>query len=268
MPLRFFGNDGKELKEITANTGLQNTEGLWRSLIAADIDGDGDVDFVAGNLGLNCVYHTSTGYPMKLYAEDLDHNGSIDPVMFYYIKDKDGERKLSPSINLDQLTGQVPSVKKKYLLSKDFASATADDIFPAGKNLNILTCSETRTSWIENAGQGKFIMHALPIEAQFAPVNSILCEDLDGDGIRDMLLAGNEYQTEVMTGRYDASYGFFLKGLGNKQFKVISPTESGFRVDGDIKDMKVIRNSAHEKLVLVGVNNDYLKVFKCKAKEK
>ena len=173
-----------------------------------------------------------------------------------------------PSINLDQLSGQVPSIRKKYLFSKDYASATAEDIFPKDEKLKILTCYETRTCWIENAGQGKFIMHALPIEAQFAPVNSILCEDLDGDGIRDMLLAGNEYQTEVMTGRYDASFGFFLKGLGNKQFKVISPTESGFRVDGDIKDMKVIRNSAHEKLVLVGVNNDYLKVFKCKAKEK
>ena len=214
MPMRFFSNNGKELREMTANTGLQNTEGLWRSLTAADVDGDGDVDFVAGNLGSNCVYHTRTEYPMKLYAEDLDHNGSIDPVMFYYIKDKDGERKMFPSINLDQLSGQVPSIRKKYLFNKDYASATAEDIFPKDEKLKILTCHETRTCWIENAGQGKFIMHALPIEAQFAPVNSIICEDLDGDGIRDILLAGNEYQTEVMVGRYDASYGLFFKGIG------------------------------------------------------
>ena len=87
---------------------------------------------------------------------------------------------------------------------------------------------------------------------------------MDGDGIMDILLAGNEYQTDVMTGRYDASYGCFLKGLGNKEFKVISPVRSGFKVDGDIKDLKLIKNGANEKLILVAVNNDYMKVFKCK----
>jgi hypothetical protein len=74
-----------------------------------------------------------------------------------------------------------------------------------------------QSCWIENAGNGKFIKHVLPKEAQFAPVNTIVCTDMNGDGIKDILLAGNEYQTEVMTGRYDASYGCFLKGSGNKE---------------------------------------------------
>ena len=156
MPLRFFKNDGKEFKEVTGQTGLQNNEGLWRSLVAADVDGDGDIDFVAGNLGLNCVYHTTPENPMKLYAKDLDHNGSIDPVMFYYIKDRDGKRKMYPSINLDQLAGQVPPIKKKFLFHKDFAKATAEDIFQSDKDLKILTCNETRTCWFENMGHGKY----------------------------------------------------------------------------------------------------------------
>ncbi|PWU02576.1 MAG: RNA-binding protein [Bacteroidetes bacterium] len=268
MPLRFFKNDGNRFKEITANTGLKNTEGLWRSLLAADVDGDGDIDFVAGNLGLNCDYHTSPVYPMKLYAADLDHNGSIDPVMFYYIKDRDGNRKLYPSINLDLITSQVPAIKKKYLFNKDYANATVEDIFPDKKNLEVLTCNETRTCWFENLGHGKFMMHALPVEVQFAPVNAIICDDLDGDGTPDLLLAGNEYQTEVMTGRYDASYGCFLKGIGNKEFKVISPSKSGFKLDGDVKDLKLVTNAAHEKLILAGINNDYMKIFKCKPKQK
>jgi hypothetical protein len=121
-----------------------------------------------------------------------------------------------------------------------------------------------QSCWIENAGNGKFIKHVLPKEAQFAPVNTIVCIDMNGDRIKDILLAGNEYQTEVMTGRYDASYGCFLKGLDNKEFKVISNLRSGFKVDGDIKDMKLITNGVNEKLILVAVNNDYMKVFKYK----
>jgi hypothetical protein len=264
MPIRFFKNNGTKLTEVTDATGLQNMKGLWRSLIATDIDGDGDIDFVAGNLGLNCNYHTSAKYPMKLYAEDIDNNGKIDPVMFYYIKDEYGERKLYPSINKDQLAAQAPAIKKKFLLNKDYAKATEDKIFTDNENLQILTCNETRSCWIENKGNGKFVMHALPTEAQFAPVNAIICVDMDGDGMKDILLAGNEYQIEVMTGRYDASYGCFLKGTNNKAFKVIPPAISGFKVNGDVKDMKLITSANNEKLVLVAVNNDSMKVFKYK----
>lgn len=263
-PIRFFKNNGTVFTDITASTGLQNMNGLWRSLIATDIDGDGDIDFIAGNLGLNCNYHTSAQFPMKLFAEDIDKNGSIDPVMFYYIKNTDGTRSLYPSISRDQLSEQVPLMKKKFLLNKDYAKATKEEIFTNSDNLLTLTCNETRSCWIENKGNGKFVMHPLPIEAQFAPVNAIVCEDMDGDGIKDILLAGNEYQTEVMTGRYDASYGCFLKGIPGKEFKVISPDVSGFLVNGDVKDMKMIINSKKEKLILVAVNNDDLKVFKSK----
>jgi len=264
MPICFFKNDGKKLNEITASTGLQNMNGLWRSLVATDVDGDGDTDFVAGNLGLNCNYYITVQHPMKLYAEDIDKNGSIDPVMFYYIKDEDGIKKLFPSISKDQLASQVPVIKKKFLLNKDYATATPDEIFRKDTSLQILTCDETQSCWLENAGNGKFIKHILPKEAQFAPVNAIVCDDMDGDGIKDILLTGNEYQTEVMTGRYDASYGCFLKGNKNKTFAVVTNTVSGFKIDGDVKDMKLVTTSGSEKLIVVAVNNDYMKVFKCR----
>jgi hypothetical protein len=264
MPIRFFKNNGSIFTEFTASTGLENMDGLWRSLIATDVDGDGDTDLIAGNLGLNCNYHTSAEYPMKLYTEDIDKNGKVDPVMFYYIKDEDGKRKLYPSINKDQLAAQVPIIKKQFLLNKDYATVTEDKIFSNDKNVQALTCNETRSCWIENKGNGKFKMHALPVEAQFAPVNAIICDDMDGDGIKDILLAGNEYQTEVMTGRYDASYGCFLKGNKQKEFKAVSTELSGFKIDGDVKDMKMITTKNKEKLILVAVNNDYMKVFKYK----
>lgn len=263
MPVRFFKNDGNKFTETTASTGLQNMNGLWRSLLATDVDGDGDIDFIAGNLGMNCVYQVSGKYPMKLFAKDIDNNGRIDPVLFYYIKDEKGERKLYPALNKDQLAAQVPVIKKKFLLNKDYATASVDDIFPDKNGIIELTCDETHSCWLENTGNGKFVKHYLPTEAQFAPVNAIVCDDMDGDGIKDILLAGNEYQAEVMTGRYDASYGCFLKGIGNKQFNTVSPVVSGFKVDGDVKDMKLI-SMGDEKLVLVAVNNDYMKVFRYK----
>ena len=113
-------------------------------------------------------------------------------------------------------------------------------------------------------GNGKFVKHPLPVEAQFAPVNAIICDDLDNDGYKDLLLAGNEYQTEVMTGRYDASYGLFLKGNNKKEFIPVSPVKSGFFIKGDVKDMALLRLPNGQKLVLAAVNNDALRVFSVK----
>ena len=266
MAIRFFKNDHGILKEVTEATGLTQMDGLWRSLVVADIDNDGDDDLVAGNLGLNCIYHADINEPMKLFAKDIDGNGIIDPVMFYYIRDKDGKRRLYPGISRAQFADQVPVIKKQFLLNKDYAHASFEQIY-RGKlkdSLINLTCNETRSCYFENKGGGKFLKHPLPVEAQFAPVNTIVCEDLDHDGYKDLLLAGNEYQADVLTGRYDASYGCFLKGNGTSSFKVVPPAESGLIFNGDVKDMKIIQLADKSKLVLAAINNDSLRVFKVK----
>ena len=264
MPIRVFKKDNNTLKEITSQAGLVNNNGMWRSLIAADVDNDGDMDLVAGNLGLNCDYQVTASEPMDLYASDIDGNGSIDPVFFYYIKDEKGNKKSFPAISRGMLASQVPAIKKQFLLNKDYAKAGVDDIFKgkAKENLLHLSCDETRSCFFENIGNGKFTKHPLPVEAQFAPINAILCDDFDNDGVKDLLLAGNEYQTEVMTGRYDASYGLFLKGNNKKQFTPVSTVKSGFFIKGDVKDMAVITIAGNERCVLVAVNNEQLRVFK------
>jgi hypothetical protein len=261
MPLRFFKNNKGQLKEITETTGLRKNSGMWRSLIAADVDKDGDMDLVAGNLGQNCKYHITAEEPMKLFAKDIDGNGSIDPVSFYYIRNRENKKELYPAVNRDMLAEQVPGFKKKFLKHKDFASAGFDDIFSNREGLTEYSCEETSSCYFENKGDGKFVKHLLPAEAQFAPVNAIICEDLDDDGRNDLLLAGNEYQTEVMTGRYDASYGCFLKGTANG-FVCVPSVQSGFIVNGDVKDMKMITTKENQKLVIVAVNNDSLRTFR------
>ena len=263
MPLRFFQNNNGRLNEVTNTTGLSQMNGLWRSLVATDIDNDGDIDLVAGNLGLNCGYRVDSTAPMETYAADLDGNGSIDPVPFYYIMGKDGKRHSFPGISRNLLAEQAPVVKKTFLHYEDYAHATFNDIFKSKSKEDIqrLFCDETRSCYFENTGNGKFVKHPLPVEAQFAPVNAIICDDLDNDGYKDLLLAGNEYQADVTRGRYDASYGCFLHGNKKSEFSAISPVKSGFIVDGDVKDMSLISLLNNKKIVLVAINNDSLKAF-------
>jgi enediyne biosynthesis protein E4 len=264
MPLRFFKNNHGRLVEASASTGLTQTNGMWRSLIATDIDNDGDIDLVAGNLGLNCEYKASPETPMHLYATDLDGNGSPDPVFFYYIKGMDGKRNSHPGISRSQFAEQAPFIKKRFLRYKDYAQAGYEDIFKGKDKKDILElfCEETRSCYFENTGNGHFIKHPLPVQAQFSPVNAIICDDLDHDGYKDLLLAGNEYQTDVMTGRYDASYGCFLRGRADKTFVSVPPVESGFILNGDVKDLSLIRLSNGGKIVLAAINNDSLRGFR------
>ncbi|WP_459065005.1 VCBS repeat-containing protein [Flavitalea flava] len=272
MPVRIFMNEHGHLLEKTAAMGLTQMNGMWRSLAVADVDGDGDPDIVAGNLGLNNDYRVSATEPMQLWAKDLDGNGTIDPLLFYYLKDKEGIRRSFPAVNRGQLARQVPAIKKQFLYNRDYAGAGMDDIFknwsPTG--MLKLSCDETRSCYLENRGHGVFVKHILPPEAQFAPVNAIICEDFDHDGVADLLLAGNEYQTEVMTGRYDASYGCLLKGARDGHFTFIPAVQSGFWVRGDVKNMAIIHSpglSAGKakpgpQWVLTAVNDDSLRVFR------
>lgn len=263
MPVRFFKNSHGMLNEVTSFTGLKNMNGMWRSLIATDIDKDGDIDFVAGNLGLNCDYHVSAGRPMELFATDIDKNGTTDPILFYYIKDEDGKMHSYPAVSRNLFADQVPAIKKRFIHHEDYAKAGFEDIFSGKSKTDLLRffCDETRSCWFENTGGGKFVKHPLPVEAQFAPANAIICDDLDNDGYKDLLVAGNDYQTDVMTGRYDASYGCFLKGNANKVFSPVAPVKSGFIIRGDVKDMALIQKGK-EKIVLIAINNDSLRAFR------
>jgi hypothetical protein len=266
MPIRVFKAGQGKLKEVTNAMGLGNDHGMWRSLAVADVDGDGDPDIIAGNFGSNNPYHVSGETPLNLFAKDLEGNGRIDPILCYYIPDGSGRKTLQVGMNLNQLSRQMPSLKKRFLKNADFASADLNAVFPEDvvKEALQLYCNELHTCWFENSGNGVFRKHVLPVEAQFAPVNAILAHDLDGDGKLDLLLAGNEYQAEVMTGRYDASYGLFLKGRGDGNFLPATHVDTGIFIKGDVKDLKLINNGSGDNLILAGINNERMRVFRYK----
>jgi enediyne biosynthesis protein E4 len=267
QPVRFFENKNGKLQETDA--GIKNNSGMWRSLQQADIDGDGDMDYVAGNIGWNNKYHVTAQHPMMFYAKDIDKNGSNDLVPSYYIMNSRGTYDLYPAIDRNQLAEEIPSVKKKYLLHKDYSSVTMQQLInDYGKEgWTQLICETTSSIWIENRGNKQFLAHALPLASQFAPANAIIADDLDHDGMIDLLLAGNEYHNEVNTGPYDASYGVFLKGDGKGSFEVIDPAASGFIVDGDVRSMKLIRNNGGADII-IGINNNRAKCFRPNTQKK
>jgi hypothetical protein len=263
MPVTIFKNENGKLKNITIGSGLDQSNGWWNSIAAGDFDKDGDIDYVAGNRGLNSRIKAKENEPACVYAKDFDHNGTLDAIMCYYIQGVS-----YPIHGRDMLTDQVRELKKKFLRYRDYADATIYDIYPEEivDSALILRTYTFASSYIENLGnarlpdgQGKFKITPLPLETQFSTVNSILVNDFDGDGNPDLLLAGNDYSPEVETGRYDASIGNFLKGDGKGHFKNIPSAQSGFFVDTYARDMKMIATPKYP-LILIANNNDKMKV--------
>jgi hypothetical protein len=265
MPIRIFKNSGTTLTEITDQAGLKNFTGFWRSLVVTDIDHDGDIDIVAGNIGLNNPFHINSQQPAELIAKDFDGNGVMDNIFCYYIKDNDGKYKLSSGISRDEWARQIPSIKKRFEINSSFAKATMDEIFTKEmmNNAFVLSSNEARSGYFENNGKGKFIFHPFPLMAQEAPVNAIVISDVNGDGFADIILGGNEYQADVMAGRYDASYGLLLTDHDKGQFETVAPAKSGLIIDGDVKDFKML-TVGKQKILLSAVNDSKIKAFMVK----
>ena len=262
MPLTFIQNNNGEFSNTTLNSGLKNTEGWWYSLEKADMDNDGDMDLIAGNLGLNYKYKASEFEPFEIYYYDFDQNGNKDIVLSYYnFGEQFPLRGKSCSIQ------QVPKISQKFNSYNNFASASLMDVY-GYHNLNSALNYKAKTfasSYFENKGNGKFTMTAFPKEAQFSNIDDILIFDFDNDGSKDILFVGNMYCSEIETTRNDAGIGLYLKGDGRGNFIAVSSEKSGFVIIGDAKTLKkiIVKNKL---IILVVLNNNRLKSFKLNKK--
>ncbi|MEK6480993.1 VCBS repeat-containing protein [Catalinimonas sp. 4WD22] len=232
MPLQFFENIEGKLENVSNRTGLNYTAGLWNSINGGDFDSDGDTDYVLGNLGLNTREEVSRNEPMTIYATDLDQNGFIDPIITNYINHQE-----YPTHSRDDIIRQVPALKKKFPDYESYANASISDILTPTDKSRAYTAKSFHhaSSYLENIGEGRFKLIELPKQAQIAPIYGILIEDFDGDGNLDVLLSGNDFGTEVVSGRYDASTGIFLKGNGQGNFTPMLPLNTGLLVDKNAK---------------------------------
>ncbi|MDQ3534746.1 MAG: VCBS repeat-containing protein [Bacteroidota bacterium] len=263
MPVTFFKNENGKFKNITSSTGIASKKGWWNSIVAADFDNDGDIDYVVGNLGLNTNYKASEEQPLYVYAKDFDQNGSMDAILAMYLKSEEGEMKLFPMHSRDDLISQMVSFRKKFPKYKDYGNADMKDVLSSAELEGALIMEATHfaSSYLENKGGGKFEIKELPIEAQFAPIFGMLAEDCDNDGNMDLLLVGNNYATEVFTGRHDAFTGLYLKNDGSGNFVPQPQYKIGFFVEGDAKGISKLHTGQGKELILVTQNQDSLKVF-------
>ena len=260
MAIKVFINENNKFIDQTEKAGLAKSNGWWNRIEAADLDNDGDIDFVIANHGLNSRFEASHDKPACMYINDFDQNGTVEQIICTY----NGEKSY-PMVLRHDLISQIPDLKKKYLKYETFKDQTVTDIFTPEQLSKALRLDayELATSFLINEGHGKFNLKALPVEAQFSSTYGIEIGDFDKDGNKDIVLGGNLYRVKPEVGRYDASYGLLLTGDGKGEFTAQPSGESGIRVHGEIRDILTIRSDNGEYLV-ISRNNDTVITYKVK----
>ena len=247
MPIKVFINNNGKLKDASSEYIHFKSEGWWNTITAADFDKDGDEDLIIGNAGTNTQFHVTEKEPISEVYSDFDKNGSIDPILFYYIQGTS-----YPAFSRDDLADQLPFINKKFLSYSDYSTATLHDLFTNEQlaNSKTLTAASMETIYLENKGTS-FVEHHLPIEAQFSPVYNIVVADFNGDHKKDLLLTGNNTWTRIKFGRYSANHGVLLEGDDKGNFKYVPQQKSGLKIKGNVRTATLL--SDHQ--ILLGVND-------------
>lgn len=256
MPVTIYYGSPRGLDTIPY--GIPETYGWWNKLQFADLDKDGDLDIIGGNLGLNTRYTGTTDKPVTMVVSDFDNNGSTDCIISTYIRNNS-----FPIAIRDYVLDQMPFLRKKYLRYSQYANATVPEMFSPEQlaKASSFLANNMSSAVFMNKGRNEFETKRLPPEAQLFPVTGIQVADINRDGITDLLLAGNDYSTEVETGRNDAGIGLVLLGDGKGSFRPLPVTRSGFYVPGDVKCLEWIRIGGQPCLI-AGKNSDFIQLIK------
>ena len=251
MPVTVLTNNRGQLKTENLSN-LKTLNGWWNRIEKADLDGDGDDDLIVGNLGQNTQFRATEAEPATMVYEDFDQNGTVDCFMSYFIQGKS-----YPAYTRDEVGDQVTSLRRAFTTYAAYSTATIDQFFDQSvlQQAKKKTINEIRTLVLENKN-GELVPHPLPQMAQVAPVYSILAEDFDHDGKKDLLLLGNNSYFRLRLGKVDANHGVLLRNKGAFQFEAVFPNKTGLFITGDVRDAKRVGN-----FLLVGQCNGPLRAF-------
>ncbi len=247
MPIRVFINNNGALTEETSEYGFDNYSGMWTSIKITDIDNDGDQDIIGGNIGKNSFYKPGT----RMYIKDFDRNGFAEQIICHNINGS-----YFPIVDRDELISQLPKLKTKFLYFKDYANATINDIFTEKdlKGAQISDINVVESSLFINSG-GTFTKYALPPEAQYSNVSAIEIIDADQNGIKDILLGGNQFFVKPQFGRQDASKGWLVLGQLNNEKKYVPIKIESLGIQGEIRNFKILPYN-NKTLLLTAMSND------------
>ena len=261
MPVTLFAYSDDHLRKRSE---IPHSAGWWNSLRIADIDGNGTPDIVAGNYGLNSNIKADAQHPARLFVSDFDQNGQSECIPVYYKADG----KAYPYYLKAEMESQLPQLKKKFLKYEQYAGKQIEEILSPEqlKAAMVLNVEQPQSCLFLNNGKADFSMQPLPLMAQLSPVYGIVIQDLDGDGKKDIFLAGNFFGLKPQTGRLDASYGTTLINKGGRSFEYRSPAQSGLFVKGEVRDAQPVKGAKGLTSIVVSVNNDKLHLFRSNKK--
>lgn len=253
----FINHHGNFTKKI-----LCDKKGWWNFVLPVDLNNDGSIDLVAGNLGLNSRLKASQKEPVRLYYNDFDDNGKKEQVLTYYLDGNEIE-----FANRGELIRQIPVIKKRFLLAQDFAKASLDEIFTEEKlkTADTLTANYFSNAILMNDGKLNFSIQPMPWLAQLSTLKTAAVIDANGDNLPDILLAGNYYDNNIQMGRNDADFGTILVNKGNGKFDATSI--NGLQIKGQVRHIQKI-NIGNKEAFILAKNNDSTMVIQFKDQQK
>ncbi|MDP9080177.1 MAG: VCBS repeat-containing protein [Bacteroidota bacterium] len=266
MPVTFLKNDHGVFKNATQASGLANRTGWWNTIVAGDFRHNGRMDYIVGNVGLNTLYKASEQYPVYITAKDFEKNGSYNAITSIFLPDVNGEKKEFPAMGREDILKEMISRRKMFTNYKSYALATMDEVLTPEERKGALrlNVNTSASCYLRNDGNGKFTIIELPKQAQVSALSGMVVDDFDGDGNLDVMMNGNDFGTEVGTGRYDALNGLMLKGDGNGNFIPQSILQSGIYIPGNGKALVKLQSNTGKYMMAASQNRGALKIFELK----
>jgi len=241
---------------------IESMHGIWYSIAAGDFDKDGDDDYILGNLGENHRFTISDKYPLRIYALDMDLNGTLDPISTGYWKDQNDVMTEYPINYLDELAGQSSYFFKKFRNYTSFSYASIKDILDTAmmNRVDYIFYVNTSSSYILWNKEGHFEWEKLPRAAQVSPVKKMIVHDFNNDTWPDVLLAGNDHTYDISTGYYDANKGILLLSKDNRPLcDLKAPAQSGIVLNGMVESLLFL--DGDPPIIIAGMNRDKVEVY-------